>query len=89
MVILAAPLAGLALSLVRRRAGGLVVAIAMAASLAFGVVNHFLIQSPDHVTHVAAQWRLLFTTTAVLLAVSESLGVLAGLRAARTKKMRS
>ena len=43
-------------------------------SLVFGVVNHFLLESPDHVAQVAAQWRVLFGTTAVLLAVTEALG---------------
>jgi len=31
-------------------------------------VNHFVLESPDHVAQVAAQWRVLFGTTAVLLA---------------------
>jgi hypothetical protein len=44
----------------------------MAASLVFGVVNHFLLASPDHVSHVAQQWRTLFATTAVLLALTEA-----------------
>ena len=47
----------------------------MAASLAFGVVNHFLIDSPDHISHIAASWRSLFMTTAVLLTITELLGV--------------
>lgn len=55
------------------RLGGWLIAITMTSSL-FGVVNHFVLVSPDHVAHVDPQWRGLFTTTAVLLAVTEALG---------------
>jgi hypothetical protein len=50
----------------------------MAASLLFGLINHFVISSPDHVDHVAAQWRPLFTSTAVALAVTEAAGAILG-----------
>src|SRR6516225_10088736 len=60
LVILAGPVAGLALSWRAERLGSAIVALTMAGSLVFGVVNHFLLESPDHVGHVAAQWRLLF-----------------------------
>jgi hypothetical protein len=75
VVILAGPLAGL---LVWRwldaRAGAWIVAVTLAGSLAFGLINHFLIAGADHVAHVAAGWRAMFTVTAVLLAVTEALG---------------
>ena len=75
VVILAAPLAGLALTWWNARVGGWVIALAMAGSFVFGVVNHFLLSSPDHIAHVDPQWRPLFTVTAVLLAPTEALGV--------------
>ena len=31
------------------------------------LINHFIIAGPDHVAHVAAEWRALFGVTAVLL----------------------
>jgi hypothetical protein len=74
IVILIGPLAGLALTWLSPRLGGWLVAITMAASLVFGLVNHFVFASPDHVAHVDPQWRLLFATTAVLLAATEALG---------------
>ena len=74
VVILAGPLVGLAVSWRAQRFGGLVVALTMAASLIFGVVNHFIVDSPDHVSHVVEQWRALFATTARLLTVTELLG---------------
>lgn len=89
VVILAAPLAGLAVSFVRARAGGLIVAASMAGSLVFGLVNHFLIVSPDHVSQVAPEWRSLFTITAALLVASEAFGVYAGLRSAMGRKVGS
>jgi len=74
-VILAGPLAGLVLSWRSTQLGGLIVAITMAGALVFGLVNHFVLESPDHVRLVEAQWRMLFGTTAVLLALTEILGL--------------
>jgi hypothetical protein len=85
-VILAGPVIGLALTWRAERIGSWMIAITMAASLVFGVVNHFVLASPDHVAHVARQWRPLFTTTAVLLAVTEALGTAVAVRSARERK---
>ena len=84
VVILAGPLIGLGVSFRTKLYGGVVVALTMAASLVFGVVNHFLIDSPDHVSHIAASWSRLFVTTAVLLAITELLGLAIALRLVRT-----
>jgi len=74
-VIIAAPLVGVSiLWFFSVRGGAWLLAGSLAASLVFGVVNHFVLESPDHVAQVAAQWRVLFGTTAVLLAVTEALG---------------
>jgi hypothetical protein len=72
-VILVGPLLGLALAWWSRRTGSRVIAITMTAALVFGVVNHFVLSSSDHVSEVDPEWRLLFGTTAVLLAVTEAL----------------
>ena len=85
IVILAGPIVGLALSRLGWRIGNWVIAITMAASLVFGVVNHFLLASPDHVAHVAQQWRTLFATTAVLLALTEAVGSGLAIRLARER----
>lgn len=74
-VILLGPLAGLLVwRWVDQRAGAWIVAVTLAASFAFGLVNHFLIDGADHVAHVAQAWRVMFGVTAVLLAVTEALG---------------
>jgi hypothetical protein len=86
IVILAGPLVGLAVTLRAERIGSWLIAITMAASLVFGAVNHFVFASPDHVAHVAAEWRPLFTTTAVLLALSEALGSALAIRVARERR---
>jgi hypothetical protein len=83
IVILAGPLAGVALMWPAVRLGTWVVAIAMAGSLIFGVLNHFMLAGPDHVAHVAHHWKPLFAATAVLLAVTEALGAGLALRLAR------
>lgn len=78
-VIEVAPLAGLALMWKHPLFGGRLIGLAMAASLLFGLVNHFVIPSPDHVAHVAPQWRPLFASTAVMLVVTEAAGAILGL----------
>ena len=51
----------------------------MFGSLAFGFVHHYVVQSPDRVSHVAADgWGMLFKVTAVLLAASEVFGCWVG-----------
>jgi hypothetical protein len=82
IVILAGPLLGLALSYWRLQAGAWIVAATLAASLVFGLVNHFLIPGADRVDHIAAEWRSLFGVTAALLVVSEAAGAAVGVRSA-------
>jgi hypothetical protein len=86
IVILAGPLIGLGLTWPAERVGGWLVAVTMAGSLVFGVVNHFVIPSPDHVAHVNREWRPMFATTAALLAVTEVLGLRFALRLVRERK---
>jgi hypothetical protein len=82
VVILAGPLAGLVLTFASRRLGSWVIGITMAGSLVFGFVNHFLLVSPDHVAHVASEWRPLFGVTAALLAATEGLASVLAIRVA-------
>jgi hypothetical protein len=73
-VILIGPLLGLGLMWPARQLASWIIAITMAGSFVFGLANHFLIAGDDHVLHVDVQWRVLFATTAVLLAGIELLG---------------
>jgi hypothetical protein len=73
------PFAGLALSRWRPAAGAWLVAATMTGALVFGIVNHFLIVSPDHVSQVSGQGQGLFRTTAVLLVLTEAAGIGAGI----------
>lgn len=86
IVILAGPIAGLAISRWRPRVGALIVAASMAGALVFGLINHFIIDGQDHVAHVPAAWRTLFGVTAALLVVSEAAGVAAGVWSARQER---
>lgn len=79
IVILAGPIAGLAVTRWRPRAGALIVAASMTGALVFGLASHFLIDGQDHVAHVAAGWRTLFGVTAALLVVSEAAGAAIGI----------
>jgi len=79
IVILLGPLAGLAVLRWRPRTGAWIVALTMGGSLGFGLVNHFIIQGADHVTHVAPAWRTLFASTAAALVAVEAAGVAIGI----------
>lgn len=85
IVILAGPLIGLVLTWPAERIGGWLIALTMVGSLVFGVINHFVLASPDHVAQVAPQWRPLFTTTAILLVVTEVLGAVLAIRLLRKR----
>lgn len=85
LVILAGPLVGLALSWWRPQAGAALVAVTMAGSFVFGVVNHFIIPGSDHVAHVAHDWQPLFASTAALLALVEAAGTVVGVRLTRRR----
>jgi hypothetical protein len=82
-VILAGPLIGLSLTWPAQRIGAWLIALTMAGALVFGFVNHFVFASPDHIAQVDPQWRLLFTTTAVLLVLTEALGAGLAVRSLR------
>ena len=79
IVILAGPLVGLGVWRWRPQLGGWLVAACMSGALVFGVINHFIIDGPDQVGHVAVEWRSLFGATAALLVVCEAAGAAVGL----------
>jgi hypothetical protein len=73
--IVVAPLLGaVVLWFFSTQAGAWLLALSLGASFMFGVVNHFVLESPDHVARIASDWKGLFTVTAVLLALTEALG---------------
>jgi hypothetical protein len=88
VVIIAGPLIGLGLAWPAPRIGAWVIALTMAGALIFGLVNHFVLASPDHISQVDPQWRPLFTTTAIVLVVTEALGAGLAVRLHRIGKSR-
>jgi hypothetical protein len=84
-VITLAPLLAMVFTWTRlRTTGAALLLIAMAGSLIFGVANHYLIVSPDHVSHLAGgNWALVFQITALFLVITELLGCLMGLKELR------
>ena len=53
----------------------------MTGALLFGALNHFVWPGMDRVDMIdAGMWRVPFQATAVLLAVTEAFGAIAGLR---------
>ena len=88
-VIVMAPFVGVALLWFGSTSlGSWVLVTSLAGSLIFGVVNHFVLDSPDLVSHVATAWRTLFGSTAVLLALTEALGTGLAFRRATQARMR-
>ncbi|MBZ5506665.1 MAG: hypothetical protein LAO78_14495 [Acidobacteriia bacterium] len=74
LVIFAGPVLALVLFWTRlQQAGTALMGVAMAGSLVFGVVYHFIIAGPDNVNSMnSSGWGGMFRTTAVLLAVVEA-----------------
>jgi hypothetical protein len=84
VVISLAPLVAGALLFTRwTRIGALLLALSMLGSFVFGGWYHFLSATNDHVSHVHGPWRSTFIWTAIVLAVSELVGVMIGISAFR------
>ena len=63
----------------RKRLGFTLLLISMVGSLLFGLAYHFIAAGPDNVAFVPPHpWTHTFRLTAVLLAVSEVAGIVAG-----------
>lgn len=82
--ILAAVYVGPLVSLVllrgdHRRSASATLALSMAGALAYGVAYHYLLSTPDHVSHAPATgWGGAFRATALAIAVLEAAGAGAG-----------
>lgn len=89
-VILLAPLLALALSFTRyARAALWLLLLSMLGSLIFGFLYHYVIISPDHVAHLpAGDARGMFRITALLLLITEALGVVVAAMALRQSTSR-
>ena len=90
VIVIAPLLAGLLIWSRATKAGAIILALSMAGALVFGVYYHFVLISPDHVSHLPGIPGtipvLVFQITAVLLALVEGLGVIAGLMALKNDK---
>jgi ACR3 family arsenite efflux pump ArsB len=81
IVIVIAPLIAMVLIWTRlARLGLVLLVVSMAGSLIFGVVYHYVVISPDHVSHLPpGDAQGLFRTTALLLVLTELFGLVVGL----------
>lgn len=85
VVITLAPLVAGGLIFTRwARIGALLLVLSMSGSFVFGGWYHFLSATNDHVSQVHGPWRSTFIGTAIVLAVSELVGVIIGISALRT-----
>lgn len=79
VIVLAPLVAGFLLWRGRLAAGGALLAASMLGSLVFGVVNHYVIESPDHVSAIpATDWGSAFVWSALAMALVEGAGIVAG-----------
>jgi len=87
-VILIAPLIAMLLLWTRYARTGLVLlVISMAGSLIFGAIYHYVVVSPDHVSHLPpGEAQGMFRITAVLLILTELFGVIVGLLGLRSNR---
>jgi hypothetical protein len=88
LVIMVAPLAaGILLWKRLKTEGALLLIGSLYGSFVFGVFNHFVAMSPDHVKRVGElpqkSWVFVFQITAALLALVEAFGMWAGIRLLR------
>lgn len=86
-VIVVAPLIAMLLTWTRlARLGLILLVISMFGSLVFGAFYHYVIVSPDHVSHLPpGDAQGLFRTTALLLMLTELFGVIVGLLGLRRR----
>lgn len=87
IVIVAAPLAGLAMTRYTGTAGHWTIACSLMGAFVFGLVNHFIFESPDHVAHVTAAAAPFFATTAVLLGALEIVSCMLAVLALRRRRL--
>jgi hypothetical protein len=67
------------------RIGSWLLLSSMTGSLLFGLYNHFIVMSPDHVSQVSfAGWGLLFQVTAFLILIVDGIGCAVGVWAIKT-----
>ena len=87
-VILIAPLIAMLLLWTRYARTGLVLlVISMAGSLIFGAIYHYVVVSPDHVSHLPpGDAQGMFRTTALLLILTELFGVIVGVLGLQSKR---
>jgi len=64
----------------QKRLGLVILTLSMAASLVFGLYNHFAVRGPDHVGEQApGPWGTVFVLTAYVLFLSEAIGTYMGI----------
>ena len=83
IVIIAAPVTAGVVLWKYEKAGSILLTLSMFGGLVFGVYNHFVGHSIDHVAEVAHMqpevWATIFQLTAVGLAISEIISILIGI----------
>jgi hypothetical protein len=88
IVILLAPIIAAVLLWTQfSRLGSWLLLSSMIGAIAFGIYNHYIFISPDHVSHVAfTDWGMLFQITAILTLIIDGLGCWISILALKTNQ---
>lgn len=85
IIVIAPPVAAAIIWRGHPRLGARVLVLSFLASLIFGLVNHFMIDSPDQLAHIPTDgWGQIFTVSAYALVITELVGVFAGMALLRS-----
>lgn len=85
-VIYIAPLTAVWLLLRGRREGAALLAVSMGAAFLFGLINHFLVMSPDHISQTPAGiWQAPFAWSAAITGALQLLSVVVGVALLRER----
>lgn len=90
-VIVLAPIGAVGLLwLLFERAGCWLFLVSMTGALLFGIYNHFIEMSPDHIFQIPYEgWGVLFQVTAILLLIIEGIGCGVGVWALNSSRQKA
>src|SRR4029450_11080494 len=86
IIIIAGPLVGLAWMWKNPVRGARIIGVTMAASLLFGLINHFIIAGPRRPHRAVAHARTIFELKGMLLVLTEVAGAVLGFSYSRSQR---
>jgi hypothetical protein len=89
LFIYIAPLVAVWLLMRERREGALLLIVSMGAAFVFGLVNHFIVISPDHISQTPPGiWQPVFAWSAAITTLLQLAAVVVGMMLVRARGVR-